>query len=177
MSETREVINPTGVTTHLTPEQKAAHNEKAFSEMSRAEKKAKLVEVLERGHIEHHLKVDLPPDLHGEWVPNDHNEITRMKALNFEIDTKYAPARTMHKDGTNSGQVGDVIFMTCPKDVYEIMQEIRHEQFLKRNSRGKTAEEIEYRNQVETQLGGTIPVIDEGKTTSVGADEIASTLK
>jgi len=100
----------------------------------RGELKAKLSAILDRGIVQDRLHVDLPDDLHGEWVRNDPLEIRRLEALGFQIDNEYAVKRAIHTDGTNSAIVGDVVHMTCPKEVKETIDEIRKDRMIREHS-------------------------------------------
>ena len=51
-----------------------------------------------------------------------------MKALGFEIDNKYAKKRALHDDAGIS-RVGDVVFMTAPKEVREMVKMYRKKKF------------------------------------------------
>ena len=97
--------------------------QKLIEQAERGELKAKLAAILDRGVVQDRLMVELPDDVHGEWVLNNQMEINRLKSLGFEVDTVYAPRRAIHGDGSNSGIVGDVIFMTCPKIIKEVIDE------------------------------------------------------
>lgn len=105
----------------------------------RGELRAKLAAVLSRGVIQDRLKVDLPDDIYGEWCRNDPLEINRLKTLGFEIDTVYAPARAINTNADGAAVIGDVIFMTCPRIVHDVIEEIRHDDLIKQHTkkRGK----------------------------------------
>lgn len=115
---------------------------------SRAEIKARLAQVLDRGIVNDRLHVDLPADVHGEWVPNTKEEIYRMQTLGFDVDREYAKKRAIHNDGTDVAVIGDVIFMTCPKVVKEVIDEVRREKFeaLHGVKNGKQKEERDFEN-------------------------------
>src|SRR5690242_7548495 len=49
----------------------------AMTPAQRAERKARLATILDRGFVQDRLTVELPPDVHGEWVRNDPLEIQR----------------------------------------------------------------------------------------------------
>lgn len=113
---------------------------------TRSEIKARLAQVLDRGVVNERLHVDLPSDMHGEWVPNTREEIYRMETLGFEVDTTYAKQRALHNDGTDKAIIGDVIFMTCSKMVKEVIDEVRREKFeaLHGVKNGKQKEERDF---------------------------------
>jgi hypothetical protein len=147
------------------------------TEMSRAEKKARLISVLERGIVHDRLFVPLPPEVHGEWVRDDPLEIARMQTLGFVIDHEYAPKRALHSDGSDVGRVGDVIFMTCDREIKEIVDEIRHEQFLRINAPSKSKEEEEMIANTLRESGHEVPTFSESKTHKVDRDQIADALR
>lgn len=100
----------------------------------RGELKAKLASILDRGIVQDRLTVELPEDLHGEWVRNDPLEIRRLETLGFRVDDEYATKRAIHSDGTNSAIVGDVIHMICPKEVKDLIDEIRIERMVREHA-------------------------------------------
>lgn len=169
MSEQRTATTSSGGERKITvADQRAAALEAA---KIRADKKARFARVLERGYIVDRLTVDLPDHLHGEWVALD--QVERWEALGFRVDKEHAFKRQLHPDGSGdrsggAARVGDVIFMTCAKEDYEIMQELKHEMFVK--THGKPGEkkaltqreEREFKNIVENQVGD-LAVVDEGK--------------
>ncbi len=117
------------------------------------EAKAKLVSVLSRGVLIDRQNVDLPPEVYGEWVPNDKTEIYRMEALGFKIDTEYACKRALHEGGEGGPSIiADTVFMTCPSYVKEVIEEIRVENYEAANSPrgGKQKEERDFDNEAAT---------------------------
>ena len=136
----------------------------------RARRKAMLIQSFDRGVVHDRLSVQLPKDLYGEWVRNDPLEIDRMRTLGFEIDREHATSRSLHNDGSGAAIVGDVIFMTAPREVKELIDEIRHEKFIAMNgkpgdTRAKTKEEREFEQNSARDSGGVVPTMVESKTT------------
>jgi len=148
--------------------------------LSRAEKKARLAVVLDRGIAHDRLKVNLPADVHGEWVRNDPFEINRMRFLGFEIDKEYAPARSLHGDGTGSAIVGDVIFMTTSKERKDMIDEVRKDQFFRVNGypgdTKNSREERELAENVARETGGQIPTFTESRSREARKEDIAAAL-
>lgn len=143
--------------------------------------RAKIARILERGIINERLQVLLPSDVHGEWVPDDATEITRMKDMGFEIDTQYAKNRVLHAGGDGALRTGDVVFMVCPKYVKDIIDEVKHTRYMethfpKKNAKGKTSqgEESAFQSQVAGNLD--MPVIEESTTHRVTKSEIEAAL-
>jgi hypothetical protein len=138
--------------------------------MSREEKKARAVRILERGMVNDRTTVEnLPPHLHGEWVPRDAIEIDRKAALGFWIDHEYAPRRSLHSAGTGESIVGDTVYMVCLKEDKEIIDEVRYEQYIRMHGTKEqrkqlgindlsTREEREFKTQA---LASDNPVIEE----------------
>jgi hypothetical protein len=155
-------------------------DQRALAE-TRAQKKARVANILDRGQLLSRLAVELPTDLHGEWVRNDALEITRLKTLGFEIDTVYAPKRSIHSNGDDGGTVGDVIFMTCPRETMDLIEEIRADALRTthgdaKSSNLQTKEEKDFRAGVGAETGGEIPTFSESKTTRVGREQIQAAI-
>ncbi|KKL62621.1 hypothetical protein LCGC14_2183340, partial [marine sediment metagenome] len=47
-------------------------------------RRARLATILERGRTVDRLHVELPEDVHGEWVPNEQKDILHYESLGFE---------------------------------------------------------------------------------------------
>lgn len=155
----------------LTPEQKAAE--------TKAERRARLVHILDRGHMHDRMKVDLPPHLHGEWARNKQEDIFYMQSLGFDIDREHATKRAINSNASagDGVVVGDVIFMTCPKDVKEEIDAIRQEQMFAKSGRPGDnigREEKEFQALTAISSGGEIPTMVESKTRAVTASEVAT---
>src|SRR5213080_119423 len=101
MSEQRPVVTATGASRQVSPAD-VKKTEEELAKLKR-EKKAKFARVLKRGFAVDRLTVDLPPDIHGEWVPED--QVDRAKLLGFEIDTEYAKQRQLHPAGDGSARI------------------------------------------------------------------------
>lgn len=152
MSKEREVI-----------EVKSEGNEKVPPTLTRAERKARFAQVLDRSIVGDRLKVNLPPNVYGEWVPNDQMEIYRMEALGFKIDTEFARQRELHSRGDAASYVGDCVFMVQPMEDHEILEEIRKEQYDRLNSKKpRQREEKDFATQVSKELQevGIVPTTE-----------------
>lgn len=142
---------------------------------SRNERKARLAQVLDRGIVMDRLAVDLPPDIVGHWCRNDPLDIDRAKTLGYTIDNTYAPRRSIHNDGSNSGIVGDVIHMVTSRENYELIEEIRMDQFKRLNDKKDSREDKDFAEQTNRTVGNAgVHAIAESKTHSVNAAEILS---
>jgi len=173
MSEERTVLNAeTGESMSLSDAIEKSPKE------TRAEKKAKLIQILSRGMAVDRLHVDLPDDLYGEWIPNEQAEIQRMELLHFTVDTKHAPKSKLHDTGDGKTTLGDTVFMTCSRETHEILEEIRREEFVKMNGPpGETVttqkEEAEYA-AVTDRIG--VPIIEESSARVAKKAEIEKAL-
>src|ERR1700704_5607005 len=99
MAEEREVNTPSGVTEKFN-----------FAEMSPEQMQALAVEVLDRGVTASRFNVNLPPDKHGEWVPNDALAVRGMQSMGFAIDHVYANDQAIKsQSGEHGNIIGDVI--------------------------------------------------------------------
>lgn len=77
-----------------------------------------------RGIISARLDVELPPELHGEWVERMNvGRIHEYETMGFKVDDTYAKDKALHSDGTDAPIIGDVVFMTIPKWKKELHQE------------------------------------------------------
>lgn len=141
---------------------------KSFKELSRAERKARLVTILDRGYVNSRLIVELPDDMYGEWVVDDATEITRMQAMGFDIDTVYAPKRALHGSAENRAKVGDVIFMTAPREVKEIIDELRAQKFQELNGKPNQTNRVQ-KEEREFAEGAALPTMQESSASEVNA--------
>lgn len=76
-----------------------------------AEQEARIARVLDRASQVDRLYVELPDDLHGEWIADDPISLAEAQQKGFVIDEVYAPKHTVH----GSNRQGDAVFMTMPK--------------------------------------------------------------
>ena len=159
-------------------------DEQAEKLVRRAKRKAALVEVLDRGIVNDRLRVELPDDLHGEWVSDNPEAISEMEVKGFKIDRTYAKKRALHNDGTSEiGKVGDTIFMTCDKETHELIEEIRQEK--SRNVNGNTSARIRNKQREEKEFAanfknsGITPIIDDDESTErvITGSEISAAVK
>lgn len=142
----------------------------------KAELKSKRAQVLERGMTTERLRVDLPNDLYGEWVPDYPEEVARAESLGFWIDREHAKKRRLHSDGSEASYIGDAVFMVTTKENYELLEEIRLERKLAMHGEGgKDKEEKDYSAKVRSEAP-EVPVIDDSKTKRVGRSEIEAAL-
>lgn len=180
MSVERTVNSAVGTEAPLTEEQ-------INKNMSRADKKARAVRILERGIVADRTTVEnLPPHLHGEWVERDPLAIERKRALGFWVDKEYATKRSLHSEGGNEmSVVGDAVYMVCLKEDKEIIDEVRYEQYIRMHgtnaqkesmgyNKDGVKEEKEFRTQIEN---ADIPIIEESTFKTARKDELVAALQ
>lgn len=141
--------------------------------LDRGELKARIARVLDRAMSNDRLKVDLPDGVYGEWVPDDPFEISRFKDMGFDIDREYA--KSLHNVGDGSRKVADVIFMTCPREVYDIITEVRNERYY--DSHGKKGDKVKaQREEKEFNTNAPLPMINESSASAATKAQIAEAL-
>lgn len=146
------------------------------AENYRAERKVRLAQVLERGVVSARLQVPLPPDVYGEWFRNDPEDLYRAQLLGFKVDDSYAVNRALHSDGDGKPIIGDVVFMTCPREDHELMQEIKQEKFDQiHGTKPSQDEEQKFKAQVATKTP-ELPVVEESRVRKVRKEEISAAL-
>lgn len=147
------------------------------ADKSRAERKARLATVYQRGLVGDSLHVELPPDKHGEWVPRHDAAINRKLALGYSIDTEYAPKqkKSMHDKGDSGSHIVDVVFMTCPKETKELLDEIKLERFkdMHNPKAGKQKEEKDFLRQADAETAPSAT----GSVAPAGIQNIADAIK
>jgi hypothetical protein len=122
-----------------TTEKKVGPSEKEIKEFQ-----ARVARVYERGLIVDRLHVDLPPDLHGEWFPNEPGEIARAELLGFNIDTEHAPKRKLNDKADGSAIIGDVIFMVQPRWQRDIIEKKRAQIYYETHLKKRQKEESDF---------------------------------
>jgi len=148
---------------------------------TRQERRARLAQVLDRGVVQDHLHVDLPPHLVGQWVRNDPMEIHRMQLLGFEINTDYVPRTQLNNDGTGRVIVGDVVHMITSRENKEDIDFVmdRHAQRisgLTKDARNEQKEEKDFSKLTRKDTDGVVPVFNEGTARQANRDELANAL-
>lgn len=149
-------------------------NELMARTLSAIELKNRVAEVYERGVVGDRLHVDLPPELVGQWVPNDQQAIFRMESMGFIIDKKFAPARRLHDKGDGASYVGDVVHMIAPRIVRDVIDEVKRDRYQRVNAPkgGKQKEEKDFEAQQQTVSSAGIGTIAESKQHLVDTNAI-----
>lgn len=141
------------------------------------ELKGRLAAVLDRARTTQRMHVKLPPELYGEWVKNDPIEIAEKQQLGFEIDKQYAINRGFNATGAEGESVvADVIFMTAPRQVKDVLNQIEQERIRDRHEkRGNMhKEERDFANLTRNDTGGEIPTVVESSESDLTIDMLRS---
>lgn len=94
--------------------------------MTKAQRKTKLAQVLDRGMVSDRLVVkDADPSKHYEWCRDTEIDIDRWRSLNFEVELERGEG--LHGQGDNRRVVGDAVLMSCSKENFEILEELKAE--------------------------------------------------
>lgn len=133
---------------------------------------ARFAEVLDRGITNDRLTVPLPPDVHGEWCPNDAQSIHRLQLLGFEVDDKFAINRSLHSDATGKPIVSDVIFMTQSMRLHQLYEGEKMRRYEERHGTKRVN-----KNQAEERTGLDLPITNTSSTESVSGQQIATSIK
>lgn len=140
---------------------------------TKAQKKARLAAVLDRGFVNYRLQTDriLPKDTYGQWVRNDANEIANYEALGFEVYK--GDGGNKAQDGTH--RVGDVILMYTSKEQKELLDEVQRDKYNRVHGlRTSQIEEENFKRNVRED--GITPVV-ESRVEEVDGQTISKALK
>lgn len=167
MSTERDVQNPSGINTTLTAEdlENIAKEEEKLDFQKRA------ASILSRSMVQDALDVQLPADVHGEWIAKDPMSIAEAQMKGFVFDDKYSNT-SIHGDGSGRASYGDCYFMTMPKWKKEILDEEKQNRFERVHGRKgqskKLAEENNYLQSPDEETGAITKFNDSNtKTTYV----------
>lgn len=136
--------------------------------------KARVVRVLDRSFVVDRLHVDLPPDLWGEWCPNEPWEILRYETLGFSIDKEHATKRKLNDTGDGKAVVGDVVFMTQPKWQHDILEKEKQNIYNKTHLQKRQKEEKDFEGNVKSL--GDVPTIVASEHSNVPGSQIRESL-
>jgi len=140
----------------------------------RAAFRGRVVEIGTRGLAIDALHVDLPSNIHGEWVHDDAASIAEKQVLGYEVDTVHAAkSKQVHSDGTGKAKYSDVIFMTIPKWKQDIIQEERTKDLKQRHSGKVKKEEKEFLTSLPE---GILAAPNRSTSESVNLAQIKSTI-
>jgi len=139
---------------------------------AKAEAKARMLTLLDRGVTNDRLLVPLPSDTYGEWVPNNPSDVARFESMGFKIDDTYAKSHAIH----GSNRVADIIFMTCPMYVKEAINEIRAERFEKLHGKPDVKTKRELKEERDFRGKSDLPVVNSSVQETVDGDAIRQAL-
>lgn len=146
-----------------------------FAALPPSEQKARLARVLDRSFSVDRLRVNLPPDVYGEWVPSDPVSVAEAELKGLQVDEVYAPQSAVGRSNRHI----DCIFMTMPKITHDVIESMKLDEYNrihnpKKNNEGKIVGQAEDKtNSPEANAVG-LPIISESQTSSVTGDEILS---
>lgn len=147
----------------------------------RAEKKARLVRILSRGYTHDRLHVELPDNVHGEWIGNDQISILEAETIGFRVDTQYASKQLkgLHDVGDGRAVIGDVIFAIMDIEDKLLHEEIRREAFELANGKpGQVkAEQREERDFATSARRTGLPVVEESRNRAARKAELEAALR
>jgi hypothetical protein len=124
--------------------------------MSRAERKAVLAQLLDRGLVNARLEVkDADPNFYYMWAREDDTDLQRLFSLGFELVPKTSEKEAEHLHGTadNLRRLGDVVCVRTPKENHELIEEVKTERKAARALMGKR----EYLRQAKKH---GVPILD-----------------
>jgi hypothetical protein len=151
--------------------------------LTKAQLRAKMVEILDRGVTTSRLDLDVDDDIHYEWVPNNAVEKNRMRTYGFEVLSRSRHLKSgnpLHEGGADEIIVGDVIAMGCSKARKQVLDEIKSERFIAMHGRPGSkvqAEETEFSEKMNQQMPDSIKGIVESSTKTIDSSQLANALK
>ena len=132
--------------------------------MTKAQQKAKLAQVLDRGMVSDRLVVkDADPRKHYEWCRDTEIDIDRWRSLGFEVEQEKGEG--LHGKGDDRRVVGDAVLMSCSKENFEILEELKAE---RKERKRKMNAKKEYLMRAR-KFNPDIPVLD--PLNEAGSDE------
>lgn len=103
-----------------------------------AAKKAKLAQVLSRGYLNEKLgeAENVGDGWKGLWIYDRPEDIARASAIGAVMVTD-GDTEGLHGTSDGRRRIGDVVLMKIPQEDYDLVQEVRTEQKLKRLAKGR----------------------------------------
>lgn len=140
-----------GVRKDMTPKQAQAKAAELDSE------KARIAEILSMGLVTDMIRVkDAKPDRRYAWIRENEGDIQKFQLLGYEIETEAGEGE--HQTGDDRRRVGDVILMSCDRERYELIEEVRSEQ--KRKRLTSPVKEYKERAEAAARRGEAAPPVD-----------------
>jgi hypothetical protein len=164
-------LEPTASASDQISDEDKELNDFIAQQLAKVDKK-RVAEVYERGVVGDRLHVELPPELVGQWVPNDTQAIYRMEALGYTIDTKFAPSRRLHDKGDGASYVGDVVHMIAPRIIRDIIDDVKRDRYNRIHAKsGKQKEEKDFEANNAQVASAGIKTISDSRQHSVDSIE------
>lgn len=149
--QTTTKVVQSAVRKDMTPEQAQARAAELDAE------KARIAEVLSMGLVTEMIRVKDPdPARRYCWVRETEGDIQKYQLLGYEVET--AAGKGEHQTGDNRRRVGDVILMSCDRDRYNLIEEVRSEQKKKRLT--SPVKEYKERAEAAARVGEAAPPVD-----------------
>lgn len=90
--------------------------------------KGQLAQILHRGVVNDRLSIKLPPNRVGYWIRDRQEDVDRIIALGGKMESaSQLGQKGLHGTGDDRIKIGDVIFMSLPRDVVDAIAEIDEE--------------------------------------------------
>jgi hypothetical protein len=152
MPNERDIQTPSGMTFRATAEDRKENE--VINDVGTF--RARMAAVLDRGVINDRLTIDIPKNLHGEWVVNDPFELERAAMLGFTDGSEYVSKRLAHhQDGKPT--MGDVRFMVQPMWMHKEVIAERERRFNEMHNPKKKRQ----KEEEEFRVNAGLPVIEE----------------
>lgn len=142
---------PTEVKEEVVEKKEFSSVQEELMSLSDEELVSRFVDIADRGFVSIRFDVPLPPEWHGEWVPDDPGSIAEAQQNGWIIDDKFAVKSGLHSDGTGKPKVGDVVHMIIPKRLKEIHDRAAQVRFDRTHRVSRNLpEETEFETQILT---------------------------
>ena len=154
VSKVEQVKVPEEPLKEKTPEEAAAEAKRI-----RAEKKARLAQVLTRGILSDKLrsvaKGGTPDGYVGKFVRDRNEDILRYQNLGWGFTYREEAPKGLHDAATGHIRIGDVVLMTIQREDHEILREIQSDRV--KSALSKARKEYSSESNKEAQSGGAVP--------------------
>jgi len=164
---------------------KIAEREKSLSmfdinELDDEQLEARVAMVLERGQTLMALaSVECPDDMYYEWVPNDDQEIYRMKQLGFGFNEKVKPIIGVHKTAEGHYACADTVLMSVDRRIKDAIDRVEKKRYDDRHKKKSLLEDRIARARGERDLSKGVSIIEESGagTESIDLEGIDTAVK
>lgn len=139
---------------------------------TRSQKVARMASVMSRGMVNTRLiPQGLPSNMAYQWMPDDHNETTRMQLLGFIPGDQYVESQATHKSAGGINRVGDVRLWVISKEDQSILEEAQQQ--LVNRKHGIKDKQIEESSFMSDSQTADIESISTSKIEEVDASHIS----